>query len=90
MCLDYLVPQRITSDSGNLTVTEGQDVTLECQTTGNPNPKPTWTRLSDNSVFNGTLPNISRRDTGGYRCTAFNGVGSPATKDIFITVQCEC
>ena len=86
----FLVPSRITDDSGNLTKTEGEDVTLECTATGNPDPKITWTRLSDNSVFNGTLANISRQDKGGYRCTADNGVGSPATKDIFVTVQCEC
>ena len=86
----FLVPSRITGDSGNLTVTEGQDVTLECHATGNPAPIITWTRLSDNSVFNGTLANISRQDKEGYRCTANNGVGSPAIKDVFITVQCEC
>ena len=90
VCLDCLVPSRITGDSGNLTKIEGQGVTLECQANGNPTPNITWTRLSDNSVFNGTLANISRQDKEGYRCTAFNGVGSPATKDIFITVKCEC
>ena len=86
----FLVPPRITDYSRNLRVKEGQGVTLECQATGYPDPKITWTRLSDNSVFNGTLANISRQDKGGYRCTADNGVGSPSTKDVFITVQCKC
>ena len=28
-----------------------------------------------------------RKDQGGYRCTAYNGVGDPDTADVFITVQ---
>ena len=36
------------------------------------------------------LINITRQEEGGYRCTADNGVGSPDTKDVFITVQCKC
>ena len=63
---------------------------LSCTATGNPTPEITWTRLSDNSVVQMPLTNICRQDKGGYRCTVDNGVGSPATKDVFITVQCKC
>ena len=63
---------------------------LNCSATGYPTPAITWTRLSDNSVVKMPLTNITRQEKGGYRCTADNGVGSPATKDVFITVQCKC
>lgn len=28
-----------------------------------------------------------RKDQGGYRCTAYNGIGYPDTADVFIAVQ---
>ena len=28
-----------------------------------------------------------RKDQGGYRCTAYNGIGDPDTADVFITVE---
>ena len=65
-------------------------MSLNCTADGNPKPTSiTWTRLSDNLSVNMPLQNISRQDQGGYRCTADNGVGSPVTKDTFITVHCE-
>ena len=33
---------------------------------------------------------ISKQSKGGYRCTADNNIGNPASADVFITVQCEC
>ena len=64
---------------------------LNCTATGYPTRFiVTWTRLSDNITVEMPLTNITRQEKGGYRCTADNGVGSPATKDVFITVQCKC
>jgi len=89
LCFSSLpVPPHIDHISGNQTVNVTDSVTLFCNAAGNPTPTITWTRLSDNSSVNLPL-NISRQDQGGYRCTADNGVGSPATKETFITVQCE-
>ena len=59
-----------------------------CSAQGNPPAKITWTK--DKRVVNVPLRNISREAAGSYRCTAVNGVGSPATADVFITVQCKC
>ncbi|XP_015749570.1 PREDICTED: protein CEPU-1-like [Acropora digitifera] len=50
-------------------------------------PNITWTRLSDNSVVIMPLTDIRRQDAGKYRCTADNGIVSPANKDVWIVVQ---
>ena len=71
-------------------MTEADNLTLNCEAAvGNPEPRITWIKVSDNSVV--TFPFvISRQDQGYFRCIADNGVGNPATKDVFVTVHCEC
>ncbi|XP_068733577.1 uncharacterized protein [Montipora capricornis] len=81
-----LVPPRVIV-SENQTVTEGDDVNLNCTAEGNPPPRTTWRRLSNDSVVAGNFTSISKEDAGGYRCTADNGVGSPVSKDVYIDVQ---
>ncbi|XP_068733604.1 fibroblast growth factor receptor 1-A-like [Montipora capricornis] len=85
--LFVVAPPNITAISANQTVNEGNDLTLNCTAGGNPVPNITWTRPFDDRV--GTLPltKISRMDEGRYRCTANNGIGNPASKDVFITVH---
>ena len=85
----FAVPPTITEISGHQTVTEGGSVTLKCLADGKPMPNIVWTRLSDYSVVSMTLTDIRRQDAGNYRCTANNGIGSPATGDVLIVVQCE-
>lgn len=65
-------------------------MTLECVAEGKPTPNIAWVRLSDNRDVVMPLTNISRWDAGMYRCTAHNGVGSPATGNVLLVVQCEC
>ena len=85
----FSVPPAITNISGNQSVTEADNVTLNCEAAvGNPEPRITWTKVSNNRVVTFPLV-ISRRDQGYFRCTADNGVGNPATKDVFVTVHCE-
>lgn len=86
--LFFAVQSQITYISGEV-VAEGGNVTLKCLSEGNPPPIMTWTRLSDNSVVTMPLTNIRKQDAGEYRCTADNGVGTPATRNVFIDVQCE-
>ena len=64
-------------------------MTLNCMAEGNPAPTVTWTKVADNSTVNFPLTITGKQDEGLYRCTAQNGVGSPATKDVHITVNCE-
>ena len=91
LCVAFLsVPPAITNISGIQTVTEGDNVTLNCEAAvGSPKPTITWTRVSDYSVVTFPLV-ISRQHQGYFRCTADNNVGNPATEDVFVTVQCEC
>ncbi|XP_068733262.1 neuronal growth regulator 1-like [Montipora capricornis] len=85
---EHGVPAKIIDISANQTVTEGYaELNLNCSATGDPVPKITWTRLFDSSVVTMPLMNIRRQDGGGYRCTANNGAGWPAFKDVYINVQ---
>ena len=90
LCVAFLaVPPAITNISGNQTATEGDNVTLNCEAAvGNPQPRISWTKVSDSSVVTFPLV-ISRQDHGYFRCIADNDFGNPATKDVFVTVHCE-
>ncbi|XP_015779885.1 PREDICTED: fibroblast growth factor receptor homolog 1-like [Acropora digitifera] len=84
--VSLVVPPSI-SQIGGKTAIEGDDVTLKCIAQGTPTPSITWKRLSDNSVVTMPLINISRHDAKDYRCTADNGVETPAIRDVTIDVQ---
>lgn len=94
----FLVETSFTSSpSGDQTVNEGSDLTLFCNATGKPTPNVTWTRV----LLNGTdgevlffgnpwvIANISRTATGTYRCVAYNGIGNPVNRSLFVNVTCE-
>ncbi|XP_067021800.1 fibroblast growth factor receptor-like isoform X3 [Acropora muricata] len=83
--VSLLVPASITEITGK-TVIEGNNLTLKCLVEGEPKPRITWTRLSDNSIVIMPLNNFSRHDVRDYKCTADNGVGTPATRNITIDV----
>ena len=65
-------------------------MTLKCLAEGKQKPTITWTRLSDNHIVTMPIINIRRHDSKTYRCTAYNGIGMPATKEVSIDVQCKC
>ena len=79
----------ITEISGK-TVIEGENLALKCLVKGEPKPSITWTRLSDNRIVTMPLNNFSRHDVRDYKCTADNGVGNPATRNVTVDVQCKC
>ena len=82
-------PPRIASISFNQMVAQEDVVLLNCTAHGNPEPIITWTRLSDNSIVRMPLNITGKQDEGGYRCTAYNGIGNATTSDVFITVRCK-
>ena len=76
----------------------GSVVTLSCNATGKPIPNITWTRVWENGTDSGELPsvdgfyvisNIGRSSNGIYRCTASNGVGTPANQTTKVIVECK-
>ena len=81
----------------NDTVIEGGNVTLSCIVSGDPSPFLLLTKFGSSEVLSNTSPhtivNVSRPGTPGnmiqYQCTASNGVQTPATATVNVTVYCE-
>ena len=77
----------ITDISSNRTANQSDVVSLTCTADGNPTPNITWTRLYDNKVVTLPLTINGKQDDGYYTCTADNGIGDSASRDVFIAVQ---
>ena len=84
--MPFADPPEILVISPNQTVNESNTLTLNCTAGGKPLPVITWTKVSDNNTVSFPLTITGKEDEGSYRCTAENGVGSPASKDVFVTV----
>ena len=85
-CFNFVVSPKITDISADRTVNLGDIVPLKCTAAGFPLPRITWTKMSDSSVVTSPLTIASKQDEGIYRCTADNGVGTPDSRDVAITV----
>ena len=85
----FLDPPSITHVIHDRIVNETDVVLLNCTGDGNPPPLIRWTRLADNITVSKVLNITGEQDEGLYRCTAENGVGNAATKDVNITVLCK-
>ena len=85
----FLDPSSITHIIHDRIVNETDVVQLNCTADGNPPPKIRWTRVPDNNPVSKVLNITGKQDEGLYRCTAENGVGNVATKDVNITVLCK-
>ena len=83
-----------------MTATEGENVTLSCNATGNPSPSISWTkagsavnspRVSSSSGNKQlTITNVNRSDSGDYRCVANNSIGDAVTSNgAILDVQCK-
>ena len=83
-----------------MAVKEGKNVTFSCSATANPSPTTSWfkdespitnkSRISlsvDNKVL--TITNVSRKDSGKYRCVASNKLGNDTSKAAELNVKCE-
>ena len=64
------------------------NVTFHCAASGKPEPTITWTRNGQN-VGSGEYLSITAQtnlDGSLYKCTAYNGVGQPASATAYLTV----
>ena len=83
-----IVAPQITTHPQNKTVTEGNNITLSCNASGDPEPVISWFRgesvltRDDARIFLGadskqlTITSIKRNNTGEYRCVANNSAGN--------------
>ena len=77
-------------------------MTLSCNVDGNPVPTTSWTRggspvntnnnprisfPADNTQL--TITNLSRTDSGEYRCVANNSLGNATSNAASLDVQCK-
>lgn len=89
LSVNVIYPSSITHIIHDRIVNETDVVQLNCTADGNPPPKIRWTRVPDNNPVSKVLNITGKQDEGLYRCTAENGVGNVATKDVNITVLCK-
>ena len=96
-----IVAPLITTQPQSGPVTEGDNVTLSCNASGNPVPTISWTR--DGSLISSgdqrisfeagnrrlTITNVSRVDSGEYRCVADNSEGNDTSHATTLDVQCK-
>nr|XP_053639383.1 lachesin-like [Cherax quadricarinatus] len=100
--LDVVVPPDIIDleSSGDLTVREGEDVTLICRARGHPTPHVVWRREDAQDIILDegnsvkemagetlVLHTVSRLQMGSYLCLAHNGVPPSVSKRTHLTVQ---
>ena len=80
-----------------VTIAEGNKLLLTCNASGEPEPSISWTRIGSSNVLSVspslTIVNVSRPRTEDnmiqYQCTVSNGVGTPATATVYVTVVCK-
>ena len=90
-------PPEFSSFSSDVVVVEGDpSVTLECIADGVPTPNITWTKLYANGSDSGVLGTenqfnlaSNRINSGTYRCTAYNGIGTTPNRTMKVEVNCK-
>ena len=90
-------PPEFNSFSSDVVVVEGDpSVTLECIADGEPTPNITWTKVyangSDSSLLgtgNQFVLETNRNNSGTYRCTAYNGIGTAPNRTVKVEVNCK-
>ena len=92
-------PPEFKSFSSDVVVVEGDpdpSVTLECIADGEPTPNITWTKVYTNGNDSGVLETknqfvleTNRNNSGTYRCTAYNGIGTAPNRTVKVEVNCK-
>ena len=90
------VPSSVEISNKTAIAVEGRRLNFTCTASGKPNPKIAWTKVGNATVIAGT-PSVSvivdRPRTADnmiqYQCTASNGVETPATATVNVTVYCK-
>ena len=101
-CWLFTDQPEITLNPLNVTKVEGENVTLTCNVTGNPEPNISWVVKwssidTDNSHgidFSNdrekmTIMNVRRTDSGEYQCMATNNLGNGSSQVATLDVLCK-
>ena len=93
---------KITSQPLNPRLKEGDEVGFSCAVDGKPDPTISWTRNGSPMHTNGnsrisflegkkqlTITNVSRTDSGEYRCVTNNSLGNATSNFVTLDVQCK-
>jgi len=80
-----------------LQVSKGDDVTLNCKGSGSPKPIVKWSRVGKNMPDGSSeiesdmviFSDVSRKHAGTYKCSASNGHGKEAFKQVEVVVEYE-
>ena len=90
----------ITAHPQSVMKTEGENVSLSCNATGNPAPTISWTK-DGSPIYNNsrislsqdnkqlTIRYVSRTDSGEYRCVADNTLGNDTSNAATLDVKCK-
>ena len=78
-----------------LEVRAGDEVTLQCAGSGSPAPTLRWSRVGRNMPDGAAsietevvvFSSVTRKHSGTYRCTASNGHGKEAVKEVEVVVE---
>ena len=90
------VPSSVEISNKTATAVEGDRLNFTCTASGQPKPNIAWTKVGSTTVITDT-PSVSfivdRPGTADnmiqYQCTASNGVKTPATATVNVTVYCK-
>lgn len=101
-CVVITDQPEITAHPMGDTKREGENMILSCNADGNPVPTISWTRngypvdtsndarismSADKRQLN--ILNVTRTDSGEYRCVANNSLGNNISDAAFIDIQCK-
>ena len=95
-----IAPPTAVAAQSSVTATEGQTAQLVCTVTGDPSPTVTW-QSGGVTIPNSNTPTITTQNNGAtlvfspvqlsnagsYQCTASNGVGSPASDNLTLSIN---
>ena len=90
-------PPEFNNVSSDVVVVKGDpSITLKCIADGEPTPIITWTKVyangSDSAVLgtgNQFVLETYKNNSGTYRCTAHNGIGTAPNRTVKVEVNCK-
>jgi hypothetical protein len=96
---NFQVPPTITRipSSDVIILNEGDSISVQCLTQGNPMPHLTWSKRGekadhtkiDDAKSTLNLQNVDVTHSDSYSCTANNDIGFPVTSEFQILIRCK-